>query len=152
VTYEQVEAKKAKAVRFVRDVLQDDDRADEIESEPVAYISNPLERRVTMANSGMRKDELLDRIDELESENWTPWMRFRALFDSRERYFRFNNLPAIGRPRAPRIIGPNFPHSTERFLGNVSGLKPRLSGARLLAGYPGASATSHQSGAGSCDQ
>jgi hypothetical protein len=57
VTLEQVEARKRKAVNFARNVLQDDDLADDLESEsPESYaerkrltIRNPLERRPTPA-------------------------------------------------------------------------------------------------------
>ena len=35
VTYDQVEARKEEAVRFLRDVVGDDDRADEVEDESV---------------------------------------------------------------------------------------------------------------------
>jgi hypothetical protein len=35
MTYDQVEARKEKAVRFLRDVVGDDDRADEVEDESV---------------------------------------------------------------------------------------------------------------------
>ena len=73
LTREQIEARKAKAVRFVRDVLDDPGRADEIEDEAVEdyaerrkfQIINPTRRTEYMAT----KQELEDRISELESEN-----------------------------------------------------------------------------------
>jgi hypothetical protein len=75
VTIEQVESKKDKAVRFLRDVLEDDDRADEVEDEsPEDYanrkglkISNPLRRStipVANGNDVMTKDDLQDCIDQ----------------------------------------------------------------------------------------
>ena len=81
-TYDHVLAMKAKAVRFVRDVLEDDDRADEIEDEtPEEYaerkgiriVENPsdgqlrFERSTTMPT----KEELEERVAELEEENAT---------------------------------------------------------------------------------
>jgi hypothetical protein len=42
LTIDQLESRKAQAVRFTRDVLGDDDRADEIEDEsPEAYAPSP---------------------------------------------------------------------------------------------------------------
>lgn len=72
---------KAKAVRFVRDVLQDDERADEIEEEAVEDYAE--RKRVVMVNPNRRKEpnmarqttpsrrELEERISELEDENQT---------------------------------------------------------------------------------
>ena len=77
-TLEQLAAMKDKAVRFVRDVLDDPERADEIEDEDLfAYADrkgiavlqeNPNSRRTTMAGR-MTRQELENRIDELEAEN-----------------------------------------------------------------------------------
>lgn len=74
-----MEACKAKAANFVRNVLEDDDRASEIEAEPAneyasrkgIEITNPTERRkVTMAKRRvLTRGELQDRISELEEEN-----------------------------------------------------------------------------------
>ncbi|MEN6537304.1 MAG: hypothetical protein ABFD89_26870, partial [Bryobacteraceae bacterium] len=79
---EQVERTKEKAVRFVRDVLGDDERADEIEAEsPQEYaerkrieiVTNPRKETRQMARATRSttptRDELKDRIEELESEN-----------------------------------------------------------------------------------
>jgi hypothetical protein len=57
VTYDQIEARKDKAVRFLRDVVGDDDRADEVEDEsPENYasrkgwvIKNIAQRRIKVA-------------------------------------------------------------------------------------------------------
>ncbi len=74
LTREQVAGRKEKAERFVRNVLGDDERADEIADEDVQdyaarrhfEIVNPAKRRnAEMAN----KKELEDRIAELEDEN-----------------------------------------------------------------------------------
>jgi len=72
-TYDQVEATKDKAVRFLRDFVGNDDRADEVEDEdPEDYaarkgivITNPSKRRTpNMANgNGMTKPELEDCVD-----------------------------------------------------------------------------------------
>lgn len=79
-TLDQVEATQRKAVRFVRDVLGDDLRADEIEAEDpedyaerkrIEIIANPhpTQRRNThMANVPTRAD-LQERVEELEAEN-----------------------------------------------------------------------------------
>ncbi len=75
-TPDQLEAMKAKAVRFVRDVLDDSDHADEIEVEdPLDYaarkgitvLENPHRRRVHMARK-LTRAELEERVEELENE------------------------------------------------------------------------------------
>jgi hypothetical protein len=74
LTRKQLESRKAKAVRFTRDVLGDDDRASEIEDESLEdyakrkriQISNP--RGVKLMAVPTRR-ELIDRIKELEEEN-----------------------------------------------------------------------------------
>jgi hypothetical protein len=76
MTYDQVAARKDKAERFVRDVLQDSDHADAIASEDVqSYadrkhlkITNPR-RESTMANGSQTKQDLLDEISDLQDEN-----------------------------------------------------------------------------------
>ena len=51
-TYEQVEARKDKAARFLRDILDDDDRAEDVEDESV---EDYAERKgITITNSGRR--------------------------------------------------------------------------------------------------
>ena len=78
LTRDQAEARKAAAVRFAENVLKDPDKADDIESEDlddwierkrITLVDNPGKRSLKMANGNMSKDELLDRIDELEAEN-----------------------------------------------------------------------------------
>jgi len=74
LTREQVAGRKEKAERFVRNVLGDDERADEIADEDVEdyadrrhfEIINPAKRRNAEMAS---KKELEDRIAELEDEN-----------------------------------------------------------------------------------
>ena len=77
-TLDQVEAMQKKAVRFVRDVLGDDVRAEEIEAEDpedyaarkrVEIIENPHRRHRHMPTTGPTKAELEERVAELESEN-----------------------------------------------------------------------------------
>ena len=74
LTRRQLESRKAKAVRFTRDVLSDDDRADEIEDESLDEYAE--RRHIKLTNpKGARKmpiktrRELLDRIAELQDEN-----------------------------------------------------------------------------------
>jgi cell shape-determining protein MreC len=72
LTREQVEKRKAQAVRFTETVLHDSDRADEIAEESVEdyaerkriQIQNP--RRMSYMAS---KRELEERVQELEEEN-----------------------------------------------------------------------------------
>lgn len=74
LTASQVAGRKDKAERFVRNVLGDDKRADEIAAESVEdyadkrrfEIVNPAKRRNEEMPS---KQELQDRIAELEDEN-----------------------------------------------------------------------------------
>jgi hypothetical protein len=78
LTRDQAQARKDAAVRFAENFLKDPDKADDIESEDlddwierkgITLIDNPGRRSLEMANNNWSKDELLDRIDELESEN-----------------------------------------------------------------------------------
>ncbi len=73
-TREQLQSRKDKAVRFTRDVLEDDDRADEIENESLEdyaerrgfTITNPSKRNRKKMST---KRELEQQIEELEDEN-----------------------------------------------------------------------------------
>lgn len=74
LTRQQLEARKAQAVRFARDVRQDDGLADEIEDETLEEYAE--KRRIKITNpKGVRKmavktrRELMERIEELEGEN-----------------------------------------------------------------------------------
>ena len=74
LTRKQLESRKAKAVRFTHDVLGDSDRADEIEDESLEHYAE--RRHIQIQNpKGVRhmavrtRRELLDRIEELETEN-----------------------------------------------------------------------------------
>jgi len=77
LTRDQAESRKAAAVRFAENVLDDPDKADDIESEDLddwierkgITLINPRKKSLEVANANMSKDELLDYIDELESEN-----------------------------------------------------------------------------------
>jgi hypothetical protein len=88
LTRDQVESRKEKAVHFVRDVLGDSDRADEIESESVddyaarrrIAISNPRGRRA-MAKKTETREELKERISELEGENESLQDQLDAIAD-----------------------------------------------------------------------
>ncbi len=74
LTRQQLERRKTQAVRFTRDVREDNNRADEIEDESLEDYAH--DRHIKLSNpKGARKmavqtrHELLDRISELESEN-----------------------------------------------------------------------------------
>ena len=86
MTYAQVEARKEKAVRFLRDVVGDDDRADEVEDESVEdyatrkrlVIENTAQRRVNNVangNDSMTKADMADVCDQVQdilSDAYTP--------------------------------------------------------------------------------
>jgi hypothetical protein len=85
LTREQAEAAKEKAARFVEDVLEDDEHADEIRSEGldewaarkrVTIVSNPR-RNLTMATPR----QLKERIEELEAENEELQERLDSISD-----------------------------------------------------------------------
>jgi hypothetical protein len=78
LTREQLQSRKDKAVRFVRDILDDPDRVAEIEDEDLEDYAE--RRKIELINSGSSrsmanggnnrtKQELLDEIDELQQEN-----------------------------------------------------------------------------------
>ena len=74
LTRKQVEARKAQAVRFVRDVLDDNDKADDIEDESLEDYAE--HRHIKLSNpkgvipmAAPTRQELLDRIEELETAN-----------------------------------------------------------------------------------
>jgi hypothetical protein len=74
LTRQQLERRKAQAVRFTRYVREDDDRAAEIEDESLEDYAH--DRRIKLSNPKGAKNmavqtrrELLDRINELEAEN-----------------------------------------------------------------------------------
>ena len=79
LTREQTQTAQARAVRFAKNVLEDSNLADDLESlTPEEYadrkgmvITNPLKRRIpSVANgNGRTKQDLLDEIDELQQEN-----------------------------------------------------------------------------------
>jgi hypothetical protein len=74
LTRKQVESRKAKAVRFTRDVLGDEDRAQEIEDEPLEHYAERRHIQIVNPKGAPRmatrtRRELLDRIEELETEN-----------------------------------------------------------------------------------
>jgi hypothetical protein len=90
VTYDQVEARKEKAVRFLRDVVGDDDRADEVEDESVedyadrknltikntaTRVTRNAGRRTNDMANGDTKADLQDAIDQatqILSDAYTP--------------------------------------------------------------------------------
>lgn len=85
LTRDQIESLKEKAVRFVRDVLGDPDRAEEIADEGVVdyaerrkfEIVNPRRRTDTVAS----KADLEQKIEELESENEELQSRLDEILD-----------------------------------------------------------------------
>ena len=78
LTVDQVQAKKDKAVQFLRDVVHDDDKADDYEAMDLfdyadhkgITIANQGEMKMPSGNGDPRtKTELLDTIDELTQDN-----------------------------------------------------------------------------------
>ena len=82
LTREQAQARKDAAVRFAENVLDDPDKASDIESEDlddwierkrITLVDNPRKRRLNMprgnGGNGRTKQDLLDEIDELQQEN-----------------------------------------------------------------------------------
>jgi vacuolar-type H+-ATPase subunit I/STV1 len=75
LTREQLEKRKEKAVRFARDVREDDELADQIENESLQEYAE--HRHITLLNPTRRmkpmpvptRRELMERIEELEGEN-----------------------------------------------------------------------------------
>jgi hypothetical protein len=76
-TYEQVERKKDKAVQFPRDVVGDDDKADDFDDMSVGgyaehkhiQITNPRRDTFMASGNGRTKQDLQDEIDDLTQEN-----------------------------------------------------------------------------------
>jgi hypothetical protein len=77
LTRNQLESRKEKAVRFTRDVLGDQDRADEIADESVEdyaerrkiQITNPSKRRNAIMARTKTKAELEAEVADLQDEN-----------------------------------------------------------------------------------
>ena len=78
MTYDQVAERKRKAESFARNVLEDDQRADEIADEPVEdyaerrhfdIVDDPTRRIAAMSNNGPSKQDLMDQIADLQDEN-----------------------------------------------------------------------------------
>jgi hypothetical protein len=77
VTRDQLQARKEKAVRFVRDVLNDPDRAEEIADESLEdyaerrkiQITNPSKRRNAIMATTRSKADLEAEIADLKDEN-----------------------------------------------------------------------------------
>jgi hypothetical protein len=75
LTRKELARRKAQAVRFTRDVLGDEARAEEIEDESPAEYAERRRIRIQNRSRGARtmptptRRELLERIEELESEN-----------------------------------------------------------------------------------
>ena len=83
LTYQQVRARKEKAARFLRDVLDDPDRADEVEAESVEdyaarrhfVLTNPhrkgvskMPQREKLADVISDRDALLDKLEDVRDE------------------------------------------------------------------------------------
>ena len=77
LTRDQLQSRKEQAVRFVRDVLGDPDRAEEIAEESLEdyaarrriQLSNPFIRRNAIMARGKSKAELEAEIEDLRDEN-----------------------------------------------------------------------------------
>jgi hypothetical protein len=77
LTYDEAQARKDRGVQFLRDVVGDDDAADNLDDEDLdSYIER---KHITIVNEGARKmangtldprtkQELLDEIDDLQSQ------------------------------------------------------------------------------------
>lgn len=89
LTRDQLESRKQKAVRLVRDVLDDSDRAQEIESESLddyaarrkIQLLNPTGRKKLMVKKTQTREELKERVRELEEENETLQDQLDAIAD-----------------------------------------------------------------------
>lgn len=86
LTRKQLETRKAQAVRFARDVLGDDNKADDIEDESLKDYAK--HRNIRIANpkgviqmAAPTRQELLDRIEELETENESLQSRLDEIAD-----------------------------------------------------------------------
>lgn len=75
LTRKQLEARKAQAVRFARDVREDDELADTIEDESLEEYAEKRHIKISNPNRGVKymavptRRELNERIKELEAEN-----------------------------------------------------------------------------------
>jgi hypothetical protein len=82
---EQIEGRKAKAVRFVRDVLGDPGRAEEIEDESLEDYAARRGMMILDNPKGVcsmpTKQELLEQIRELEEENEDLQARLDDILD-----------------------------------------------------------------------
>lgn len=86
LTRDQLQSRKEKAVRFVRDVLQDPERADEIADESLEHYAE--RRKITLANPSNKRNnhmatkrELEEQVRELEDENQDLQDRLDAVAD-----------------------------------------------------------------------
>jgi ABC-type phosphate transport system auxiliary subunit len=91
-TADQVERKQAKAVQFLRDVVGDDDKADEFEDmdldeyaehKGIEIVNSEKRSPKTMAGNGngRTKQDLLDEIDDLQQENQSLQDQLDAISD-----------------------------------------------------------------------
>jgi hypothetical protein len=89
LTHDQLQSRKEQAVRFVRDVLNDPDRAEEIEDESLddyaerrkITITNPFIRRRELMSTLKTKAELEAEIADLQEENQELQDRLDAVAD-----------------------------------------------------------------------
>jgi hypothetical protein len=85
LTREQLQRRKEKAVRFVRDVIGDPDRAAEIEQEDLSDYAE--RRKIRLSNPQKRKEsmptnkQLQKRIRDLEEENQDLTEQLEAIAD-----------------------------------------------------------------------
>lgn len=91
LTREQAQSRKDAAVRFAQNVLDDPDKADDIESEDlddwigrkrITLIDNTGKRSLKMANGNAQtKQDLLDQIADLQDENDALQSQLDAISD-----------------------------------------------------------------------
>jgi len=119
----QVECRKEKAARFVRDVLGDPDRADEIEDESLEEYAERHKTKIVGNPQGAvmaTKDELLDRISDLEEENdelqdqLDKIADLAAPIDEDEDQEEDNDRPTVANPPRRSLTGRRGTERTRR--------------------------------------
>ena len=88
-TYDQIQRMQTKAIRFLRDVVGDSDKADKFAGmTPEEYadqkgidIKNPNAAKGKHMRKGLTRAELQDRVDELEEENQTLNDKLDSILD-----------------------------------------------------------------------
>ncbi len=117
-TFDQVEATKRKAVRFVRDVLGDPERADEIEDESVEsyaerkniHIENPKGGRSTnMAGTATKAEleEVLAQVEDVLGDALDPKLTREEVVEKVEQAYDLLEGEEEGEPEAEETGEPD---------------------------------------------